>query len=98
LPKGIEVTERTFLMTLYVGGLRLSEAADLQIPHIDSGRMQLNVAAGKGKFCEVAICMTMRWLRRRSQKTSVSWQEFLRHLKHHPIVSPRKLKNLIASR
>jgi len=40
--------QRTFLMTLYAGGLRLSEAADLQIPHIDSGRMQLNVAAGKG--------------------------------------------------
>ena len=35
-------------MTLYAGGLRLSEAADLQIAHIDSGRMQLNVAAGKG--------------------------------------------------
>jgi len=40
--------QRTFLMTLYAGGLRLSEAADLQIPHIDSCRMQLNVAAGKG--------------------------------------------------
>ena len=39
--------QRTFLMTLYAGGLRLSEAADLQIAHIDSGRMQLNVAAGK---------------------------------------------------
>jgi len=40
--------QRTFLMTLYSGGLRLSEAADLQIAHIDSARMQLNVAAGKG--------------------------------------------------
>ncbi len=40
--------QRTFLMVLYSGGLRLSEAADLQIAHIDSGRMQLNVAAGKG--------------------------------------------------
>ena len=40
--------QRTFLMTLYSGGLRLSEAANLRIPHIDSSRMQLNVAAGKG--------------------------------------------------
>lgn len=39
---------RTFLMTLYAGGLRLSEAAALQIPDIDSGRMQLRVARGKG--------------------------------------------------
>jgi site-specific recombinase XerD len=40
--------QRTYLMTLYAGGLRLAEAADLQIPDIDSSRMQLNVAAGKG--------------------------------------------------
>ncbi len=39
--------QRTFLITLYSAGLRLSEAADLQIAHIDSGRMQLNVAAGR---------------------------------------------------
>ena len=37
-------------MTLYAGGLRLSEAADLPIAHIDSGRMQLNVAAGKERL------------------------------------------------
>jgi len=40
--------QQTFLMTLYAGGLRLSEAADLQLADIDSGRMQLNVSAGKG--------------------------------------------------
>ena len=39
---------RTFFMTLYAGGLRLSEAAALQIPDIDSRRMQLNIAHGKG--------------------------------------------------
>lgn len=39
---------RTFLMTLYAAGLRLSEAAALAIPDIDSGRMQLRVARGKG--------------------------------------------------
>ncbi len=47
-------------------------------------------------FREVAIRMTIRWLRRRSQKTFVSWQDFKRRLTHHPIASPRKLKNLIA--
>lgn len=39
---------RTFLMTLYACGLRLSEAAALTIPDIDSHRMQLRVAKGKG--------------------------------------------------
>lgn len=40
---------RTFFMTLYAGGLRLSEAAHLKIPDIDSRRMQLNIASGKGQ-------------------------------------------------
>jgi len=48
------------------------------------------------RFRESAIRMTMRWLRRRSQKTFVSWQDFDRRLMHHPIAAPRKLKNLIA--
>ena len=39
---------RTFLMTLYAGGLRLSEAAHLQISDIDSHRMQLRIQRGKG--------------------------------------------------
>jgi len=39
---------RTFLMTLYAAGLRLSECANLQIADIDSKRMQLRVACGKG--------------------------------------------------
>ena len=34
--------QRTFLMTLYSGGLRLSEAAALRLADIDSSRMQLN--------------------------------------------------------
>lgn len=40
--------QRTFLMTLYAAGLRLSEAAHLRIADIDSDRMLLNVALGKG--------------------------------------------------
>jgi site-specific recombinase XerD len=39
---------RTFLMTLYAAGLRLSEAAHLRIADVDSDRMLLNVASGKG--------------------------------------------------
>lgn len=40
---------RTFIMTLYACGLRYSEAANLRIQHIDSQRMQVTVACGKGK-------------------------------------------------
>jgi integrase/recombinase XerD len=40
---------RTFLMVLYSAGLRFSEAAHLQIHDIDSNRMLIRVACGKGK-------------------------------------------------
>ena len=40
---------RTFLMTLYAGGLRFAEAAHLRIPDIDSNRMMIRVASGKGR-------------------------------------------------
>ena len=39
---------RTFLMTLYAAGLRLAECSHLRIADIDSQRMQLRVAHGKG--------------------------------------------------
>jgi integrase/recombinase XerD len=39
---------RTCLLTLYACGLRLSEGSNLQIPDIDSGRMQLRINHGKG--------------------------------------------------
>ena len=39
---------RTFFMTLYSAGLRLSEAANLKLSNIDSQRMQLNIRFGKG--------------------------------------------------
>ena len=40
---------RTLLLTLYAAGLRLSEGAALTIPDIDSKRMLLRIASGKGQ-------------------------------------------------
>jgi site-specific recombinase XerD len=40
--------DRAFLMTVYAGGLRLSEATHLQTTDIDRPRMQLRVRQGKG--------------------------------------------------
>lgn len=40
--------DRAFLMTVYAGGLRLSEATQLKITDIDRARMQLRVRHGKG--------------------------------------------------
>ena len=40
--------QRTFLMTLFAAGLRLSECANLKIDDIDSARMQLIIQSGKG--------------------------------------------------
>ena len=39
---------RTVLTVCYAAGLRLSEATHLKAAHIDSGRMQIRVANGKG--------------------------------------------------
>ena len=39
---------RTLLMTAYAGGLRVSEATHLKVSDIDSERMMLRVAQGKG--------------------------------------------------
>jgi len=43
-----EPKPRAFLMTVYGGGLRLSEACHLKLEHIDSARMQMRVELGKG--------------------------------------------------
>ena len=40
--------QRIFLTTLYATGMRFSEAANLQINDIDSGRMQIRITHGKG--------------------------------------------------
>ncbi len=39
---------RVCLSTIYSCGLRLQEGVDLQVSHIDSGRMQLHIQQGKG--------------------------------------------------
>lgn len=41
--------QRTILTTLYATGLRVSEVVELQIPDIDSRRMELRVNHGKGR-------------------------------------------------
>jgi len=40
---------RMILMTIYSGGLRLSESTNLKITDIDSQRMQIHIRRGKGK-------------------------------------------------
>src|SRR5262245_6821137 len=40
---------RTFLMTVYGAGLRLSEACRLKVEHIHPRRMQIRVEQGKGR-------------------------------------------------
>jgi integrase/recombinase XerD len=49
----LNVTEnlkyKALLMTIYSAGLRISEARNLRIKDIDSGRMQIRVEQGKGK-------------------------------------------------
>ncbi len=48
LPCVPSIKHRTCLLTLYAAGLRLREAADMTIADIDSARMLLRVANGKG--------------------------------------------------
>ena len=54
--------DRAFLMTVYAGGLRLSEATQLQTKDIDRARMQLRVRHGKGAK-ERVLPLSQRLLR-----------------------------------
>jgi integrase/recombinase XerD len=47
--EGINPKHRVFLMAVYAGGLRVSEACHLKVEHILSDRMQIRVVEGKGQ-------------------------------------------------
>ena len=49
LENTLNFKHRVILMTIYSGGLRISEALHLKLSHIDSDRMQIRVEQGKGK-------------------------------------------------
>ncbi len=53
------IKHRTILMTLYGGGLRLSETTHLKVSDIDSRRMQIRVSQGKGKRDRYTILSTV---------------------------------------
>jgi group II intron reverse transcriptase/maturase len=48
------------------------------------------------KFRRIARWMGYRWLRRRSQTTSLNRRRYRTYLAHHPLASPRQLVDLIA--
>ena len=62
---------RTFIMTLYACGLRYAEAANLRIQDIDSQRMQVTVACGKGKK-ERRVPLSPRLL----EELRIYWKEY----------------------
>jgi site-specific recombinase XerD len=62
---------RTFLMTLYSAGLRFAEAASLTIHDIDSARMQIRVASGKGRK-ERLVPLSPRLLK----ELRIYWQKY----------------------
>ena len=45
----VNLKHKAILMTIYSGGLRISEAVNLKIKDIDSKRMQIRIEQGKGK-------------------------------------------------
>jgi len=45
----VNLKHKALLMTIYSGGLRISEAVNMKIKDIDSKRMQIRIEQGKGK-------------------------------------------------
>lgn len=62
---------RTFLMTLYSGGLRFSEGANLRIADLDSDRMMIRIACGKGRK-ERLVPLSPRLLR----ELRIYWNQY----------------------
>ncbi len=48
------------------------------------------------KYREAARRLGLRWMRRRSQTATISWADYDRYLKHHPLPNPGKIVDLIA--
>ncbi|MDA2936503.1 group II intron reverse transcriptase/maturase [Patescibacteria group bacterium AH-259-L05] len=40
------------------------------------------------------LCLTFKWMNRRSQKQSFNWQEFATYLKHYPLSKPKLAFNM----
>jgi integrase/recombinase XerD len=76
---------RTFLMVLYSAGLRFSEAAHLKISDIDSARMQIRVACGKGSK-ERLVPLSPRLLK----ELRVYWKQYRPTIYLFPGKTPEK--------
>ena len=48
------------------------------------------------KYREAARRMGLRWLRRRSQNSRVSWDAYNAYLRQHPLPNPGRIVDLIA--
>ena len=48
------------------------------------------------KYREAARRMGLRWLRRRSQNSRVTWEAYNRYLQQHPLPNPERIVDLIA--
>ncbi|MCI1779241.1 MAG: tyrosine-type recombinase/integrase [Bacteroidales bacterium] len=59
----INLKHKAILMTIYSGGLRISEAVNLKIKDIDSKRMQIRIEQGKGRKDRYKKHVTVHTLR-----------------------------------
>jgi hypothetical protein len=48
------------------------------------------------KFRQATKVLVLRWLNRRSQKTSKTWNQFDAYMSHFPLELPKRLTDLIA--
>ena len=46
------------------------------------------------RYYLLTIRMTLKWLNRRSQRKSFSWEMFNKYLEHYPLPKPRIVHNL----